>query len=74
VQSSLAARRAQSTGRPPALLRVLKFIDEGLQLLAKKTNSLRTPMKDTQVQWLDSFKQILLMIVQQLHLSLGSIG
>ena len=74
VQSSLAARRAQSTNRPPALLRVLKFIDEGLQLLAKKTNSFKTPMKDTQVQWLDSFKQILLMIVQQLHLSLGSIG
>ena len=30
-------------------------------------------MKDTQVRWLDCFRQVLLMIVQQLHLNLGSI-
>jgi hypothetical protein len=32
-------------------------------VLAKRTNSFRTTMKDSQVKWLDVFKQILLMLV-----------
>ena len=50
---------------------MLKFLDEALLALAKRTNNFRTPLKDTQVKWLDSFKHILLMLVQQLHLNLG---
>ena len=30
-------------------------------------------MKDAQVLWLDSFKQVLLMLVWQLHVHLGTI-
>ena len=49
VQSSLTVLHVQSTNQLPALLRILKFVDEALQVLAKKTNNFRAAMKDTQV-------------------------
>ena len=52
---------------------ILRFIDDGLSTLAKKTNGFKeNPMRRHHVRWLEHFKGLVSAVVWQLNLVLGS--
>ena len=55
-----------------SLQKVLRFIDDSLSALAKKTNNFKeNPMQAHHVKWLECLNELIISVSWQLHLILG---
>ena len=73
MESGLAIVEFKNPLQMGFLQSVLRFVDEALTLLAKKTGNYKeNPMRRHHVQWLDKFRGFICAVVWQVHLVLGS--
>ena len=73
IESGMAVVEIKNPKQITTVHKVLKFIEEALSTLAKKTNNFKeNPMKKHHVKWLEAFKGVISAVVWQLNLLLGS--
>ena len=73
VESGMAIVDFKNPQQLNGIQGILKFVDEALQVVSKKTNNFRdSPMKQHHINWLESFRSLISSITWQLHIVLGS--